>query len=480
MKPIRFIKPLAIVAVVVAITFGGYLSRELWLPGGGDNVTAVPAQTPTEPNSSTEKIIVSDQAQKNLELSAKPLNAEIFWKTITVQGMVVDRPGVSDRQIVAPSAGVVAQILHIPGDAVRPGDALFTLKLSSESLHQTQTDLFKATQEINLTEAKLKRLVAAGEGIAQARVIEVESEIKRLQAAVKSARHELVIRGFSSEDIEGVSGGELVNEISVVVPLPKPNPVPSTIALISQPATSEANSLPLSFELQELKVEAGQQVQAGDMLCMLSNHQSLAIEGRAFRDETLLVERSVKEGWPVEVDFQEAAATDWPAINQTFAINYIANTIDPTTRTFAFLTPLENQSRTVQHGDRAQLLWRFRPGQKVRLYVRVQNLDDVFVLPADAVAREGADAFVFTQNVNTFERKPVHVLFHDRDRAVIANDGSLPTFLKGKERWTVGAVVRNAAAQLNRMTKAGSNAVPRGFHIHADGSLHKNEDEGKQ
>ena len=39
------------------------------------------------------KIIVGDQAQKNLGLTAKPLRTETFWKTITVPGMVVDRPG---------------------------------------------------------------------------------------------------------------------------------------------------------------------------------------------------------------------------------------------------------------------------------------------------------------------------------------------------------------------------------------------------
>ena len=41
-------------------------------------------------------------------------------------------------------------------------------------------------------------------------------------------------------------------------------------------------------------------------------------------------------------------------------------------------------------------------------------------------------------------------------------------------------VVQGGAAQLNRMVKAGgASAVPKGYHIHADGSLHKNEDEGK-
>jgi len=39
--------------------------------------------------------------------------------------------------------------------------------------------------------------------------------------------------------------------------------------------------------------------------------------------------------------------------------------------------------------------------------------------------------------------------------------------------------VQSGAAQLSRMVKAGGSGVPKGYHIHADGSLHKNEDEGK-
>ena len=93
--------------------------------------------------------------------------------------------------------------------------------------------------------------------------------------------------------------------------------------------------------------------------------------------------------------------------------------------------------------------------------------------------REGADAYIFTQNVNTFERRAVHVIYQDRDHVVLANDGSLPTYPKGTEKQTVAAVVRGSAAQLNRMTRSGSSAVPKGYHIHADGSLHKNEDEAK-
>jgi hypothetical protein len=217
-------------------------------------------------------------------------------------------------------------------------------------------------------------------------------------------------------------------------------------------------------------VELGQQVEAGQLLCLLANHQSLAIEGRAFRDETPLLEQSVKEGWPVEVDFQENAASGWPDLRQEFFIRHLANTIDPVNRTFAFLIPIENESRVVEDGERTQMLWRFRPGQKLRLLVRVQKLENVFVLPSDAVVQDGVDYFVFTQNVNTFIRKPVRVISQDRRQAVLANDSSL---VPGSY------VVQNGAAQLNRMAKSDNSGAPKGYHIHADGSLHKNEDEEK-
>jgi membrane fusion protein, heavy metal efflux system len=37
--------------------------------------------------------------------------------------------------------------------------------------------------------------------------------------------------------------------------------------------------------------------------------------------------------------------------------------------------------------------------------------------------------------------------------------------------------VQSGAAQLNRLIKAGTNTgAPKGYHMHADGSLHKNGD----
>lgn len=420
------------------------------------------------PATSQTKVIVSDRAQENLGLTAKTLQSTVFWRTVTVPGMIVDRPGMSDREVVAPVTGAIGEIFCTPGDLVQPGDQLFTLKLASEALQQAQIELFKANENIKLAEARRDRLVRAGEGIPGSRIIEVESAIARLKVAVQGYRQELASRGLNPEAINGVADGVLLSELALVAP-----------PLATVTGAPEESKPPLGYELQQLLVELGEQVQAGQTLCHLSNHQSLAIEGRAFRDEASLLERSVRKDWPVEVDFQEETDADWPPIEREIPIRYIANTIDPETRTFGFMLSLENDHKLIDHGDRERLLWRFRPGQKVRLRVRVERLDGVFVLPADALVMEGAEAFVFTQNVNTFEKAEVRVLYRDREQVVLANDGALAAYAKDGRQKTLAAVAQSAAAQLNRMTKTRSDDLPEGYHIHADGSLHKNEDEAK-
>lgn len=461
--------------LLLGIACGAYLTRDRWMPHHA--AVEQPPASQNAPVAISNKVVVSDQAQRNLGIVSKPLKTAEFWKTVIIQGMIVDRPGFSDREIVAPAIGTVSHLFHVPGDMVKPGDKLFSLTLASDSIQQTQAELFKTSQEIPLAKATRDRLASAGNAIPKIEVIDAENVILRLEAAAKTYRHELLNRGFTPEQIDQAAAGQLISSITLLAPArPSDAASPTPNANESRPPASDESA---PFELQELQVELGEQVQAGQTLCRLSNHQSLAIEGRAFRDETSLLERSVQKQWPVEVDFQEDASSEWPRIEQPFAISYIANTIDPATRTFAFLIPLDNQFRAVDHKDRQQILWRFRPGQKVLIKIRVEELTNVFVLPAAAVVFEGADAYIFTQNVNTFERKAVQIVFRDRDRIVIANDGSLPTYGKDNERQTIAAVSRAAAAQLNRLTKAGSTDVPKGYHIHADGSLHKNEDEGK-
>ena len=278
----KFVPLVAFAAAAIGTAL--YFAAAAWLPNRHSVVSAEPATS--QPASAVDlenKLIVSEQAQKNLRLVAKTLKSETYWKSITVPGMIVDRPGVSDREVVAPAVGTVLQILHIPGDMVRPGEILFTLRLASESLHASQAGLYKTNHDITLAEARLKRLRAAGEGVAQVRTIEVESEIARLTTAASAYREDLLRRGLSQDEIDSISQGRLVNEVSVTVPEIAPAVLRRLKGLAENPADFKPDAV--AFEVRQLAVEVGQQVEAGQTLCDLVNHKLLAIEGRAFRDE---------------------------------------------------------------------------------------------------------------------------------------------------------------------------------------------------
>lgn len=458
MSPRIIVKRLVTVLLLAGLAGAVYFTKAHWLPYfntppvEGDDHDPEPSRAPVE------RVTLTTQAQKNLQLVAKPLKAETFWKTITVPGMIVDRPGYTDRGIVAPVAGVVTRIHRFPGETVDAGDVLFTIRLLSEAIHLTQTELYKATQDAVLAEEQRKRLASAvSDGtLPKVREIEIDNQIARYQIAIRAARKELENRGLAADQIDEAAKGNFVAEIAIRSGAWNgPN--------VNRSIEEKANDASRRYEMQELKVELGQQVQPGQSLCVLANHQLLAIEGRAFREETPLLERAVREDWPIEIDFQEDASAGWLTLVQPYAIRYLSNTIDPATRTFVFRIPFENQVRSVSREGRPILLWRYRPGHQVRLQIRVEKLENVFVLPPDAVVREGGNAYVFRQNGDTFDRKPVHVVYRDRNHVVVANDGSIPAGI---------FVAQTAAMPLNRMIKAQSGTAAKGFHIHADGSVH--------
>jgi biotin carboxyl carrier protein len=455
---LKLLVGIGVIAVLAAV---GFFTRDSWLasdpgtePGDDHHALAGATEAP-------QQVKLTPQAQSNLRLVSRPLKETTFWRTIQVPGMIVDRPAYSDRGIVSPVAGVVKKVHRFPGDTVKSGDDLFTVRLLSETLQLTQSDLFKTSQEIAINTEKKSRLTRLNTqgAISEATLIEIDNQARRLAVADKAYRQELQTRGLTPEQIDGVAAGQFVAEI--VVKAPKANG--AARKLLAGDAKPTGDSAPV-FEVQDLKVDLGQQVQAGQMLALLSNHQALYIQGRAFRQETPLVEKAAREGWPLEVEFMEKGDGDWPKQAQTFVIQHVANTIDPASRTFAFYVPLANQARSFQKDDKTFLLWRFRPGQKVRLHLKVEKFDNVFVLPADAVVREGPEAFVFRQNGDLFARKPVRVVYEDRRHVVLANDGSVPPGVY---------VARRGASQLNRALKAQSG-TPAGFHVHADGTVHAN------
>lgn len=381
-------------------------------------------------------------------------------------GEIVDRPGYSDRGVTSPAVGVVTEVHAFPGDTVKPGDRLFTLRLFSEYLQNTQSELFKATREIQLiTEqhARLEGLVKSG-GVPESRLIELDNQLRRQKALIQSYQQDLLTRGLNPEQIRSVADGTFVSTIEVVAPAVMDHKKNSSEI---QPVVFHAtgsNVDGLAYEVQELNVELGQQVQAGQLLSTLANHHALFIEGHAFKREASFLAKAAENNWPIRCSFAEDDQVDWPAFDQTLEIRHLANAVNSETRTFNFFIPLLNQSRAYDKDNQTFIVWRFRPGQRVRLQVPVEELKSVLVLPSAAIVREGPEAYVFQQNGDLFNRLPVHVLHEDRLQTVLANDGSVKAGLY---------LAQSAAASLNRVLKAqAASGIRADVHVHADGTVH--------
>ncbi len=479
----RFVPPLVTVAVLGAAVFGAYRTQEQWMPflfpakgaksnegGHGHDEKAAGHE---DHGARGDRVKLSAQAQKNLNLDVDAPTPQEYWKTLLIPGVVVDRPGESDRGVTSKVAGVVTGIKARPGDTVKAGEPLFTIQLASEFLQSAQTDLVKTIKDLEfavLERDRISELVQKGT-TAGAELLKQKSAVDRLTAQLNGFRRQLQVFGLTPEQVNKIEKGELITEVVIVAPgtAPVPGGASPPNAVVTNVAKQSPPPSPLLFEVQELKVTLGEQVQAGQSLCLLANHQRLFIEGRAFKSESDALADAVEKKVPVRPEFPDETPGAWKP-QEPLIIHHLSNQVDNSTRTFGFYLPLENQPRTFERDGQTHFVWRYRPGQRVRLRVPIEKLVTYgpdgktevlpFVLPAGAVVREGPEAFVFVQSGDMFIRKPVRVLFADRTEVVIANDGTVTE---------AEFVVRNQASAINRALKAqaaGGGGDPHAGHSH--------------
>ncbi len=476
MTPRNMIVPAVVLVALGVAGYAAYRTQDRWVPhlfppkraksGDGHDEKEKPAAGAH--GAGGDRVKLSPQAQKNLGLDVDQLTPEEYWHKIMVPGIVVDRPGESDRGVTSKVAGVVTAINARPGDTVKVGDPLFTLQLASEFLQGSQADLAKTAKEIEFALVEQNRiadLVRRGT-TSEAELVKQKNVVSRLNTQLESNRRQLQVFGLTREQVGQAEKGATVTEVTVFAPGRSAPAVPVLPA-----ATGAVPADPLLYEVQELKVTLGEQVQAGQTLCLLANHQRLFVEGHAFKSEADALADAFKKNTPILAEFaDENPRAGWPP-QGSLTIHHLANQVDPAARTFAFYLPLENSPRSFDRDGKTFFVWRYRPGQRVRLRLPVEELATFaadgktkilpFVLPAGAVVREGAEAFVFVQSGDFFVRLPVRVLYEDRKEVVVANDGSINE---------ANFVVKNQAAAINRALKAaaagGGGGDPHAGHSH--------------
>src|SRR5262249_26803583 len=153
------------------------------------------------------------------------LKLQNYWRTIQVPGVIIDHPGLSDRGVPAPVAGIVTRLHTQVGLAVKPGDPLFTIRVNSEYLQNAQAELFKAASEMILNRTQRNRL-SEGDIVPQAKLIDLDQQHSRLEVIARAHRQDLVSRGLTPEQIADVEKGHLLREMQVFAPAPLPGQKP--------------------------------------------------------------------------------------------------------------------------------------------------------------------------------------------------------------------------------------------------------------
>ncbi len=464
----------------------GFVTRDHWLPlishrsagiespeEGRDHDDGQADDAAGEP---LEHVDLSEQARRNLGLEIGEVTLQDYWRTVSIPGVVAEEPGHCERRISTTVNGIILKVHALQGQTVKPGDPLFDIQPTSDLLTNAQAGLLKTLQQVELVEAELARLAPqlTSGTLAKNMYLAKESEKKGLESTKLIQMQELLVRGLSPEQIRTIVDTKtLIRKFTVRVPLAVPvkdQEHPETAAdnsdatrLLPVSLRTETPSAPhlkdheheSIYTVETLNVSLGKLVQPGEELCQLASHTVLLIEGQAFERESALVTLALEQAWPITVIFESSETEN--VVRKELQILYVSNAIDEEHRTLKFYVPLANEVVRDNPGANGLMYrtWRFKPGQKVRLLLPVEHLKERIVLPADAVVKEGPDAYVFRENGKLMEQVPVTVEHLDPREVVLKNDGSL---FEGDE------VARNQAYQLHLALKKAQGAGGGGHH----------------
>lgn len=418
---------------------------------------------------------LSQQAMGNIGLTREfltPIELETFRRSITVPAIVAERPGRTRIEVSTPMAGVVTHVHAVGGEAVPAGALLFEIRITAKELVATQTELLKTIGELDVENREIARLETVVESGAVPRKTLLERQYAKDKLEVMLAAHKEALRlqGLSERQIDAiVESRRLLRDLQIRAPSPDDHsheelnltrreivPVAYEPGVAPHTEPKQEESLLI---LQDVLVHKGETVAAGGALAVVADMSELYIEGRAFEQDVDLLMEAAKRGWAVSAMFDRGRQRVEEVTGLEFL--YTSSEIDVASRTLRFYVRLPNEIvRQAPSPNGQQFVeWRYRPGQRLQLRIPVEEWERQIVLPVDAIAQEGAEAFVFLQNGKRFDRVSVHVAYRDQAQAVIKNDGSL---------FPGDVVARRGAHQMQMAlkNKAGGGVDPHAGHSH--------------
>lgn len=463
----RLLKPFPLLAGLVAVA--GLVAAAFFVPWGplGDRFLAAakPAESGHDEHdehgdehSDAEHVDLSPTARANLGLKTGRAQLTDYVRTLHIPGEVVEAPGYSTADVPARVAGVVTAIHVAPGQAVRPGDPLFELDLTGEALAEAQSRLLDDLQQLTTIEAELARLGPLTEkgSVAAKQRLQLEYDQRRIEGQRNTRIQELLIRGLTRPQVDRIiTNRELVKSVTVLAPQFPEETSPSARRAGGEAKPSSGSPGDWEYTVESIDAHPGESVAPEKSLARLARHTRLYIRGQAFERDVPAI-ASLLPGGTVNVEFGGESHEGIDGLagsieggeghGETIGdlhILYVDNHVDPVSQTYAFYVPLKNEVLRDVLDDRGRVFrsWRFKPGQRVHVRVPVARIEKQIVLPAEAVATEGPDAYVFRLAGRhtrpergpggtrlygeVFARVPVAVRYRDTRQVVVSPGGAV-------------------------------------------------------
>ena len=381
---------------------------------GGDDETEEESAHAHEGEAIVE---LSETAMKNLNLKVGSFESRNYERMIQIPAKIVERLPGGRRMVIAPIAATVSDVFIAPGQAIRPGDPLYELSVTDESIAVAQVKLINLIAEIENVNKQLNRIrpLAVDGSVKQSRVIEAELELSKLKTGYDAACQELLLRGLDESKLTAlVKDQTLVREVTVFAP--------------DLPESRSTDTTKDWYTVEDVEALRGSNLRRGASLCTLSYHGDLFIEGYAYESDLEKLAASDTHGVSFSAEFGESDATYF---REGLSLHSISNHVDAESQTFPVYVAISNEIQAERTDDqmRTFISWQFKPGQRAHLNFPVETWADQYVVPIEAIAEEGPQVFIFMKIPHThevdgeimqeFKRLPVELAHKDEGYAII-------------------------------------------------------------
>lgn len=252
-------------------------------------------------------------------------------------------------RIGATVTGRVIELTAMLGQQVKVGDTLAVL--NSTELGAAQLAYMKARAQAQLNERNVERAqqLFAADVIGSAELQRRESELSISRAEMRAAADQLRVLGVSSKSLEKLTSTGAINSVS---------PVVATMA----------------GTVVERLVAQGQVVQPSEVMFTVADLSRVWVEAEVPEQQAA----AVRPGQTIQVEI--------PALGQqlTAKLIFIADTVNPMTRTIMVRSELDNSDRSLKPAMLATVLIQGRPTARL-------------VVPDTAIVRENNKDYLFVE-----------------------------------------------------------------------------------